>query len=115
VRVSSLQFARLRLQNVQAVAVEQEGVFPEQRIELRDGRMAVGKGLNFELVDGSRDLFGSQFHCSILSMGFLALQRQASRVLPQRTASPQVVRCCRFSRAGPQAHRCGIGEPGDLC
>ena len=28
--------------------------------------MAVGKSLGFELVGGSRDLFGSQFHCSIL-------------------------------------------------
>jgi hypothetical protein len=35
---------------------------------MRDGRVAVGKGLDFDLIGGSRDLFGGQFHCSILSV-----------------------------------------------
>jgi hypothetical protein len=92
----------VRFQNVQAVAVEQEGVFPEQFLELRDGRVAVGKGLDFELIGGSRDLFGSQFHCSSLSVGSLVL----SRVLPLRTATPQVV------EKWPQLGCWSWGHPG---
>ena len=87
-RLNGSRGARIgRLQNVEPIAVQQEGVFPEPLLELRDGRVAVGKDLDFELTGGSRDLFGSQFHCSIPSVGSLVL----SRVLPLLTATPQVV------------------------
>jgi hypothetical protein len=59
-----------RLQNVQPIAIQQKCVISKQLVQLRNCRMTVGNGLDFELVDGSRDLFGSQFHRSVLSIGF---------------------------------------------
>ena len=81
----------VRFQNVQAVAVEQEGVFPEQFLELRDGRVAVGKGLDFELIGGSRT-------CSEVS--FIA---QSFRLDPwcYRGCSRYVPPPRRWSRNGP--------------
>jgi hypothetical protein len=69
-----------RLQNVQPIAIEQKSVMPKQFVQLRNRWVIVGKGLDPELVDGSLDLCGSQFHRSFLSIVFFMLQRGARRV-----------------------------------
>jgi hypothetical protein len=65
-----------RLQNVQSIAIEQKSVIPKQFIQLPNRWVAIGKGFGFELVDGSFDLCGSQFHRLFLSTGFFVLQRR---------------------------------------
>jgi hypothetical protein len=65
-----------RLQNVQSIAIEQKSVIPKQFIQLPNRWVAIGQGFGFELVDGSLDLCGSQFHRLFLSTGFFVLQRR---------------------------------------
>jgi hypothetical protein len=48
-----------RFHDVESVAVEEEGVLPEQAVELRNHRMVVRNNLSFELAQSSLDLCGS--------------------------------------------------------
>jgi hypothetical protein len=116
-RLNASPGARIgRLQNVQPIVVEQEGVFPEQLLELRDGRVAVGKGLDFELIGGSRDLSEVNFIAQSFRLDpwcYNAKRRGCSRyVPPPRRWSDPVDIACRLT--GRILALTG-GEPGDLC
>jgi hypothetical protein len=92
-----------RLQNVQSITIEQEGVVPKQFVQLRNHGMTIGNGLGFELVDGSFDLCGSQFHRSVLSIGSFVLhrQRRESRIACPATSGDQTP--ADISRTEPHA------------
>jgi hypothetical protein len=107
-----------RFQNVQSIAIEQKSVVPKQFVQLRNHRMTVGNGLGFELVDGSFDLYGSQFHRSVLSVGPFVLHRQRRESRVACPATPRWSNTGRyFPRRATWAHlRESIqnsGEPGD--
>jgi CheY-like chemotaxis protein len=59
-----------RLHHVQAADGEEERVVAEQLVQLRDGRMILGKRHGFELAQGAVDPFGGQFHIVLLVQGF---------------------------------------------
>jgi hypothetical protein len=82
-----------RLYNVQSVAVEEESVIPEQLVQLPNHWMAVRKGLGFELTKGSLDLCGSQFHRTLLRLGYL---RKRAFALPAKCRG--VIARCGASR-----------------
>jgi hypothetical protein len=55
-----------RLHDTEPVAVEEECMLPEQFIELRNHGVVIGDGPGFELAQSSLDLYGCEFHCSLL-------------------------------------------------
>src|SRR5262245_15785948 len=65
-----------RFQNVQSLAVEEEGVFPEQPCQLRNYGMVFGNRLGLELAQGSFDLCGRQLHRTLLFAPWLDRRKE---------------------------------------
>jgi hypothetical protein len=68
-----------RLDDVQSVTVEEERVLPEQFVQPRNHRVAVGERLGFELAQGSLDLCGSQLHTRSFAHAFRLRSRHNAK------------------------------------
>src|SRR5882724_5675584 len=99
---SSLRDICSRLQDVQSIAVEQEGVVSEQIAEFRNGGVAIRKSLGFELAYGSLELCGVQFHRSVLSIEIVTTQGAARCVFSLLQDGPTLV---DFAHSTQMHHR----------
>src|SRR5262249_41139189 len=67
-----------RLDDIEALAVEEERVLAEQLVQLRDHGMGVGNGLTFELRQSTFHLRRSEFHRTLLSIGLAPYDKRCA-------------------------------------